>query len=583
MDFAPRVKAAVDIVAVLGEYVRLKKQGVNRFVGLCPFHSEKTPSFSVHAGLQFFKCFGCGKGGDVFTFLMEMEGLSFFEALKTLAEQNGIPLPRRGPGVMADEDTRLRAAVYQMHEMAQRFFAAELEKPEGAAARAYVERRGLSPKEVAEFGLGFAPGGNRLARMLEKEGLPLEQIEKSGLALKSQDGSGYVDRFRRRLMFPLHNESGRLIAFAGRALEAEQQPKYMNSPETPIYRKSQVVYNLQRAKAAIRQQERAVLVEGYMDAIGVWRAGVREVVASCGTSLTTEQARMIGRHSSAVTVNFDPDAAGRAAAERTILIFLDEGLHVRVTSLPEGLDPDEFCRRRGAEAYQELLGQSPSYFFWLADRAREKHDARTAEGRVAAFQSVLPAVNRLRNKIERVALVNDLADRLGVEAGLVLDQFRRAAERREPVAAETVRVQVNPAERLLLRLLLESEEARRELLGPLQDSSLTAGLATVNVFRALAAMAETGEPFDFAALEARLGEPDRRLVSQLVLAEGGRAPDLEHGRAALRALQDAVLQAEQKALHRQIQEAQKAGNVEEALRLIERKRNLTGRSAPAGA
>jgi len=233
MDFAPHVKSSVDIVRVVGDYVRLKKQGANRYVGLCPFHSEKTPSFTVHAGLQIFKCFGCGKGGDVFNFLMEMEGMSVFEALKTLAEQHGIALPKRGPDAMADEETRLRAALYQMHEIAERFFQSQLQAPEGRAAREYLAKRGLPGEAVEEFGLGFAPAGNRLARSLEKEGFTREQLKASGLAGESSEAAGspsLYDRFRNRLTFPIKNESGKLIAFAGRALEAEQQPKYLNSP-----------------------------------------------------------------------------------------------------------------------------------------------------------------------------------------------------------------------------------------------------------------------------------------------------------------------------------------------------------------
>src|SRR5262249_49613540 len=202
MDFVPYVKSSVDIVQVVGDYVRLKKQG-NRFVGLCPFHTEKTPSFGVHPGHQFFKCFGCGKGGDVFNFLMEIEGISFFEALRTLAEQRGIPLPKRGPEAMADEETRLRAALYGMHEAAQRFFRAQLETPEGKSAREYLQKRGLPPDGVEEFGIGFAPGGNRLVRVLEKEGYRAEHLKQSGLVMESQEGTGLYDRFRHRLMFPI--------------------------------------------------------------------------------------------------------------------------------------------------------------------------------------------------------------------------------------------------------------------------------------------------------------------------------------------------------------------------------------------
>jgi DNA primase len=574
MDFAPHVKSSVDIVRVIGDYVRLKKQGAQRFVGLCPFHSEKTPSFSVHAGLQIFKCFGCGKGGDVFHFLMEIEGMSFFEALQTLAEQHGIPMPRRGTEAMADEETRLRAAIYEMHEVAQRFFRAQLAGPEGTGAREYLQRRGLSMEAAEEFGLGLAPSGSKLARALGKQFTP-EQLKAGGLLAESREGGGLVDRFRNRLMFPIHSERGKLIAFGGRALDPEQQPKYLNSPESAIYKKSYVLYNLHRAKEPMRRRDRVVLVEGYMDAIGVWLAGVKEVVASCGTALTTEQIRMIGRQTRSVTVNFDPDRAGRSAAERSIAMFLEEGLHVRVLSLPEGLDPDEFCKQRGGDAYGALLDQAPTYYFWLADRAREQFDVRTAEGRVAAFRSLLPAINRVGDKIERVALVNDIADRLGVQPGLVLETFRKAAaERRATATAPAETSQLRPAERLLLRLVLENEEARTRLLGEVQSGGLMEMLTSAGVFRALCAMRASGETFDVMSLQGRLDEAGRRHVAEALLCDESEPPDLAHGEAAIEALRSAARQERRKALQKQIQDAEKAGNLPEALRLLREKQQL---------
>jgi len=302
------------------------------------------------------------------------------------------------------------------------------------------------------------------------------------------------------------------------------------------------------------------------------------VVASCGTALTGEQIRMIGRHTRTVVVNFDPDTAGRNAAERSITMFLEEGLRVRVLALPEGLDPDEFCKKNGGAAYEALLEQTPSYYFWLADRAREQHDMRTAEGRVAAFKSLMPAVNRLTDKIERVALVNDLADRLGVEAGLVLENLRKsAAERREPAAAPSLSAQLNPAERVLLRLLLDNEPASRELLAELVSSGAAEQSAAANIFRVLHASQSSGEPFDIVALESRLAGSERQLVTELLLRDAGEPPTLEQGRAALEALETLARQARLKALHKQIQEAQKAGNMEEALRLLQSKQDLERR------
>jgi DNA primase len=288
MEFVEQLKASVDIVKVVQEYVpRLRRSSASRFVGLCPFHNEKTPSFSVHAGHQFYKCFGCGAGGDVLKFVMEIERITFYEALRLLAERHGIPMPKRSE--YSDPDTKLRAALFQMHELAEQSFRDQLAAAIGAEARGYIDKRAVTPAQVEQFGLGYAErSGRQLARLFEQRGFTPEQMEASGLLLKRPDGSFY-DRFRHRLMFPIHNEMGKVVAFGGRALDPNEDAKYLNSSETPIYRKSWVLYNLHRAKEGIRKAERAVLVEGYMDVIGVYASGVHEVVASCGTALTSQQ------------------------------------------------------------------------------------------------------------------------------------------------------------------------------------------------------------------------------------------------------------------------------------------------------
>ncbi|MDQ6699142.1 MAG: DNA primase, partial [Acidobacteriota bacterium] len=422
MDFAEQLKSSIDIVRVIQEYVKLRKSGP-RYSGLCPFHNEKTPSFSVHPAHQFFKCFGCGAGGDVFEFVMKIQNLSFYEALKLLADQHGIPMPKRNE--YADQDTRLRAALYQMHELAQEDFRSRLRASAGAAARAYLLKRGVAPAMVDHFGIGYAdPSSRAMVRLLEQQDFTLEQMEASGLVGRRDDGSLY-DRFRNRLMFPIHNESGKVIAFGGRTLDAEQQPKYLNSPETPLYKKSSVLFNLHRAKDAIRKTDRAVLVEGYMDAIGVFASGVHEVVACCGTALTGQQAQSIKRQSANILVNFDADSAGEKAVEDRVKLLLAESMRVRVVHLEGGLDPDEFCKQHGADAYRKRIDEAKSFFHWMAERARGKYDMRTAEGRVDAFQFLLPAIQGLPEKIEGVAVANDVASYLGISAGLVLENFRK--------------------------------------------------------------------------------------------------------------------------------------------------------------
>jgi DNA primase len=568
MDFKEQLKSSVDIVKVIGEHVRLRKSGVSRYTGLCPFHNEKTPSFSVHAGHQFYKCFGCGASGDVLKFVMEVEHVSFPEALKLLAERNGIPMPKRAE--YSDPETRLRAAVYQIQELAQEAFREHLAGPAGAEARRYLEKRGVAPEVSAQFGLGYADRSGRfLLRILEKQQFTAEQIENSGLLGKREDG-GFYDRFRNRLMFPIHNELGKVIGFGGRALDPADEAKYLNSAESPIYKKSAVLYNLHRAKEGIRKADRAVLVEGYMDAIGVSAAGVREVVASCGTSLTTQHVQTLRRHSDKIVVNFDPDAAGANAAERSINLLLDEGMKVRIVELEDGLDPDEYCKERGAEVYRAKLDKARSYFYWLADRARAKFDLRTAEGRVAGFQFLLPAIQRLADKIERVAVANDVAGYLGVDAGLVLENFRKSAmdrrDRKVAPAPEPLRLD----EKILLNLLVSSFEARKELIGRLENLPALERFATKRIFRTLFALEAGGETVTYEELHARLEEGDQNLLASAVLQDetNEAAISLSQGVVCLHRLERSGAQAQVTELKARVKEAERAGDQREALRLM---------------
>ncbi|MFN7996209.1 MAG: DNA primase [Bryobacteraceae bacterium] len=574
MDFKEHLKSSVDIVKVIGEYVRLRKTGSSRYTGLCPFHNEKTPSFSVHAGHQFYKCFGCGVSGDVLKFVMEFEHVSFPEAMKLLAERNGIPIPKRAE--YSDPETKLRAAVFQIQELAFEAFQEHLASPAGAEARAYLAKRGVAPDVSAQFGLGYADRSGRfLLRILEKHQFTVEQLENSGLVGRRDDGSFY-DRFRHRLMFPIHNESGKVIAFGGRALDPGEQAKYLNSAESPIYRKSAVLYNLHRAKEGIRKADRAVLVEGYMDAIGVSAAGVREVVASCGTALTTQQIQSLRRHSDKIVVNFDPDTAGANAAERSISLLLDESMHVRIVQLEDGLDPDEYCKERGAEAYKTKLEKAQSYFYWLADRARARFDLRDAEGRVAAFQFLLPAIQRLPEKIERVAVANDVAGYLGVDAGLVLDNFRKAAMDRRDQKAAPVREPLIANEKLLLNLLIASPEARDELIPSLERLPAVEGFGSRRVFRTLFGLYAAGERIGYEELHARLEESDQELLATAVLLDETDQAliSLDQGVQCLRSLERSSRKTELAALKARVREAERAGNIGEALRLAGQLRQI---------
>jgi DNA primase len=571
-SIADKVKQQADIVRLVGDYVRLKKSGQN-FLGLCPFHSEKTPSFAVHPVKQIYHCFGCGAGGDVFKFIQEIERVSFPEALRLVADKAGVRLPERRPRTPEEaRSTRLRTALTKLHEQAAHFYQEQLHNSkEGKLARAYLNDRGLSDEVIKSFGLGYAPGtGDALLRRLREAGAAKEALEASGLVNRDDRGTLY-DRFRRRILFPIASESGRIVAFGGRAM-GDDTPKYLNSPETPIYQKSRVLYNLHRAKEAIRRNNYAVLVEGYLDCIGVHTAGVENVVASCGTSLTDIQVRLLGRSARNVVVSFDPDAAGVAATERSLNLLLEQAFQVRVLALPPGTDPDLFVRTEGAAAYRDKLKQSQPYLDYLVERARGQHDWRTQDGKIAALNYLLPYLARLPNKIRRAEWATELSARLRIEEALVREELRRAAvERRteiklRPEVAKIVeRSEVKPAERRLLQILLENAAIRADILLELEDAGAHKGAGFERVFERVLTLAREGTELTPAALAdpeaSGLSEAERRLVFELAFEAGPEVVgSLEEARSCLAAMQQRKLEGELREVQRQIQEAEKAGD-----------------------
>jgi DNA primase len=574
MDFAREVKSQVDIVRVIGDYVRLKKGGPDRWMGLCPFHSEKTPSFSVHARLQIFKCFGCGKGGDVFSFVMEHQGLTFRETLELVAEQHGIPMPERRDPEAADAEATKREAIFRAHEITQKHFAETLLSPQGEEARTYLKNRGLDREAVDQFGIGYAPRGNGLVDLLRGQGLAEDLLVESGLAGKPEDRPGLYSFFRDRVTFPIHGHTGKVIGFGARALRDGQEPKYLNSRESAIYNKRTVLYSMHRAKEGIRKHNRVVLVEGYMDVIGVARAGVAETVACCGTSLTPQHAHTLSRLADTVIINFDSDKAGQAAAERSVEVLLQEGLEIRVLQLSTGKDPDDFCREQGGEAYRELLDKAPNYYIWLADRTRKQFDLKTTEGRMKAFEALRPAVNLVPDQIKRAALVEELASHLGVSKGLILDEFRKSAVERRKQPLQTAVVSLGPSERLLLELFLESSAARDEMLSDAEELARAQSQPVAALFTALIAATSSEEQFEFSSFEARLDEANRELLNRLVFDRDRHAVSIEAGREALAALRLQALEYNYRAVRDQIAEAEKNGDRERTVELLTKRMEL---------
>ena len=581
-SIAERVKQQADIVRVVGEYLQLKKAGQN-FRGLCPFHSEKTPSFNVHPVRQIFHCFGCGKGGDVFSFVMEMEKCEFPEALRIVAEKCGISLPRRKESSREErKENKQRATLLEIHREAQAFFVKQLEGTlEGKAARAYLEDRGLDRDAIGRFGIGYAPSGGDVLLRLLKQKYPEKLLTDSGLVSRGESGNLF-DRFRRRITFPISNESGKIVAFGCRAL-GDDQPKYLNSPESPIYSKSNVLYHLDRAKEALRRQDFAVLVEGYMDAIAVARAGISNVVASCGTSLAEPQIKLLGRFTKRVVVNYDPDAAGQAATERSLSLLLEQDFEVRVLALPpigdRKADPGLFIREMGKEEYAKVLKEAPPYVDYLIARARQM-DLTTGEGKLRAVNFLLPYVQKIPNRILRSEWATRIAQQLRLEEPVLRAALSKAAsERRSEVKTqpELAGRAAKPVERRLIRMLAESEGFREELAKQLQSARLYHGLETEKIFAALVEASLSGEPVHAAEVAAGLEERERRMLFEILFEESSE-PTWEEAMSCIEALQQRQAERELADVQRSI-EANPAGP--QLRGLLEKKQELMRRIAAA--
>src|ERR1700733_10414630 len=496
-DFAQSVKQQADIVRVIGEYITLKKSGAQNYSGLCPFHGEKTPSFSVHVTRQFYHCFGCGVSGDVFKFVQEIDKVSFPEAVKIVAQKCGIALPKRefsSPEEAAE--SRLRGRLLELYEQATAFFEEQLKSAEGARAREYLTGRGVKAETIAKFRIGYAPEGFGSLRDRLNSAAPPEVLRASGLfrAKEQEDGSAgrMYDYFRKRITFPIANEGGRVIAFTARALDAEEPRKYMNSPETPLYSKGQVLFNLDKARQAIRQQNMALLVEGQMDCISVFAAGVTPVLATSGTDFTEQQARLLRRYTTRVVVNFDPETAGTTAAEKSIALLTEEGFEVRVVTLEGGLDPDRFVRERGIQAYAEALKGAVRHSDYLIERARKLFPVRTPQGKVEAVNFLLPHIRRMPHAIVRDEFAQDAAQKLGIDSALLRQELKQAAAKRQGQIAAGVS-NLSECERVLVRALagpLGSENFQRASVAMAEQAEYFEGLGILPALQGLAGRRE---------------------------------------------------------------------------------------------
>ena len=578
-DFAQTVKQQADIVKVIEGYIRLRNAGAQRFKGLCPFHKEKTPSFNVNGGSQqFFYCFGCQASGDVFSFVAKIENVGFPEAVRIVAGKCGIPLPKRefsSPEEAAG--ARLRAKLFELHETATAWFEEQLRGPEGAVAREYLAGRGLTPEGIKTFRIGYAPDSfnalrDRLSGMADNE-----TLRASGLFASKEQGDGsqgpIYDRFRKRVMFPISNESGRVIAFTARTLETGDKAgaKYINSPETPLYSKGLVLFNLDKARTSIRQHEFALLVEGQMDCISVYLRGIQNVIATSGTAFTEQQVAILKRHTSQVVVNFDPDAAGSNASEKSISLLTEEGFNIKIVTLDGGLDPDRYIRERGVEAYTAALRGARRQADYLIERARTAFPGASAEQKVKAMNFLLPHIRRMPEKLARDQFAADAAQKLGIDSAVLREELRQAALRRRD-HIETRASVLTEVERVLLRALAiddpEFERSRRLAVQALAEQPTW--FEHLGAFAALQALAgrQAREPMDVVEDEAQ-----RALLAETLLAET-KPPEENEVQSAIQEIQERSIERRLRDMRAQIAEAERRGDFSELAVLTQQKLDL---------
>ena len=543
-DKIEEIRSVTDIVEIVGEYVRLKRRGGN-YVGLCPFHKEKTPSFNVNPEIGIFKCFGCGVGGNSFQFLMQIENMGFVEAVRLLAERTGIALPETQEERHEQSEVE---SIYHTLRFAGRFFYNRLTaEKDGEPALEYLERRGFSAATIKKFGLGYAPAGwDTLIKAAEAEPIKVEMLEKAGLAIPKKDKSGFYDRYRDRVVFPIFSHVGKVIGFGGRILKPdENQPKYINSPETRVYHKSRVLYGLFQAKRAIRKREEILLVEGYTDVISLHQAGVEHAVATSGTALTGQQIELIKRYAQRVLVLYDADSAGANAALRGIDLLLEQGLTVYGLELPEGQDPDSFVLEHGGIAFEEYIEKNRKDFVeFIYHLARKGGQLNTPEGQGHVTRSIVGTIARMPDSTMHEPFIRQASHVLGVpdiplfEA---LSEFLRERKREKappqdflPEVFNASALQVEsqsdyqdeirhvtqeplPEEKMLLRLMLDHGKPLVEfIMGNMAVEEFTTG-AMCEAVEAVLSQYQAGKIDRQKLIDGSFGESVQSLVTDVLM------------------------------------------------------------------
>ncbi len=471
------IRDRTDIVAVISEHVVLKKSGKN-FKGLCPFHSEKTPSFSVSPEKRIYHCFGCGTGGNVFKFLMEIQNISFPDAIKHLAERTGIPLPRNASGHHPDPKQKERDVLRKLNESATRYFQSLLKNPEGGLnARNYLSSRHFDSGILDRYRIGWSAPTWRglLNHVQQKSSVTMERLVQSGLVIQKEDGSNVYDRFRGRVIFPIKDLHGNIIGFGGRAIAEEDQPKYLNSSETLLYQKGETLFGIDQAKHAIRRKNQVILVEGYFDQMRAVQHGIDHVVATCGTALTAKQAGILRNHAETAILVFDSDPAGRSAAGKGFDILLEHGLNVKTVVLPEGQDPDSFIHEQGADKFLEKIRCAKPFIESYIDALVQETPGKTPADRVKMANQILPLLAKIQNNVERTAWLEKFTDITGIDDLAFLKELKKAFSQNQTRLAETENDSVSllNLEKHLVQLILYDKETACAILQELDPEEFS--------------------------------------------------------------------------------------------------------------
>lgn len=578
-DIISRVRDSIDIVDLISGYVSLRKTGKNH-LGLCPFHSEKTPSFNVNPEKQLFHCFGCGVGGDAFKFLELQEGMNFPEAVKQLAARGGIPLPAESVSRKEDQRTEdERKALLTITADAAGWFRKELEGPAGGAARAYLNKRGVTDRIVQEFALGYArPEWDGLLRHLRQKGYAFGQMEKAGLIVKRSEGEGYYDRFRGRIIFPIRDISGRVIAFGGRVMD-DSLPKYLNSPETPLYSKSNVLYCLDKAKEPARQQKYFIIVEGYLDVIACHQYGAQNAVATLGTALTEGHLRLMRRFAQNLVLIFDPDPAGIKATIRGFDPLVEGGMKVNVVSLPDGDDPDIFFQKHGKQAFDEALKKSVKLMDFVHSSVVKIGANAPIDERMDTAKEMVMFIEKIPDRNIQNYYIKKIIDALDIdEASFRQERFiekKTSSTIREKgtIPAPKRRPQ---AEETLIHLMLKDAVFALRLKDQMKPEDFTDPLFQRAAKRIISALDDQGR-FDVGALLREGDEELNHIISHYSMLEMVYDNPEKSCQDCVELIKQQDPEKKMKQIIRAIKEAELRGDSEELLRLIAEQKDLSKR------